>query len=100
MLAVKPSPRSSEVGLDRGREREWPWVLERVARREGGFRLDDSPSRTQRHTCLVLSAENKLEDQNDETKSSTRERRYLTCLLLPHKPALTLVEGSSRVARG
>ena len=35
VLAVKPPPTSSEVGLGRGRERECPWVLEQVARREG-----------------------------------------------------------------
>jgi len=51
MLAVKSPPTSSEVGLGRGRGRECPWVLERVARREGGVRLDNSPSRTQGHTC-------------------------------------------------
>ena len=28
MLAVEPPPRSSEVGLDRGRERECPWVVQ------------------------------------------------------------------------
>ena len=44
MLAVKPPPTSSEVGLGRGRERECPCVLERVVRREGVFRLDESPS--------------------------------------------------------
>ena len=74
-------------------------LLERVARRERVFRHDDgSPSRTQRHTCLVLSAGNKLEYQNGETKRFTRERRYLTCLLLLHITSSTLVEGSLRVA--
>jgi hypothetical protein len=56
MLAVKPPPTSSEVGLGRGRERECPWVL-----CLNGW-LDLTIHLPELRGTLVLNAESKLGD--------------------------------------